>query len=247
MKGHFVMKYILITGATSGIGLETARLFASLGYHLAICGGHNIKNLECTRQELSVSAAEVLSYFGDCGNPDFVESMIKDIKKHFPRLDAVINNAAISHVGLLTDMSIREWDTLIQTNLSSLFYICRLVVPGMVREQAGRIINISSMWGESGASCEVAYSASKGGVNSFTRALAKELAPSHIQVNALAFGTIDTRMNRCFTEEEKAALEDDIPAGRFGTAKEAAQMIKQLLEAPDYLTGQVIRMDGGYL
>lgn len=150
-------------------------------------------------------------------------------------------------MGLLTDMSVLEWDTLIRTNLSSLFYICRLVVPGMVREQSGRIINISSMWGESGASCEVAYSASKGGVNSFTKALAKELAPSHIQVNALAFGTIDTRMNHCFTEEEKAALADDIPAGRFGTTKEAALMVQQLLEAPDYLTGQVIRMDGGYL
>lgn len=241
------MKYILITGATSGIGLETARLFASLGYHLAICGGHNIENLEYTRQELSASAPEVLAYFGDCGNPDFVESMVEDINQHFPRLDAVINNAAISHVGLLTDMSVLEWDTLIRTNLSSLFYICRLVVPGMVREQSGRIINISSMWGESGASCEVAYSASKGGVNSFTKALAKELAPSHIQVNALAFGTIDTRMNDCFTEEEKAALADDIPAGRFGTTKEAALMVQQLLEAPDYLTGQVIRMDGGYL
>lgn len=241
------MKYILITGATSGIGLETARLFASLGYHLAICGGHNLTNLEQAGQELSTYPGQLLTYFGDCGNPDFVESMIQDIYKHFPRLDAVINNAAISYVGLLTDMSVRDWDNLIQTNLSSLFYICRLVVPKMIKKHSGRILNISSMWGECGASCEVAYSASKGGVDSFTKALAKELAPSNIQVNALAFGTIDTRMNDCFTETEKTALADEIPAGRFGTTKEAAQLIRQLLEAPDYLTGQVIRMDGGYL
>jgi 3-oxoacyl-[acyl-carrier protein] reductase len=241
------MKYALITGATSGIGLEAAKLLASSGWNLAICGGHRKENLTRITEELSSYPIRVLSYLGDCGDADFTESMLTDILTHFPRLDAVINNAAISYVGLLTDMSVSEWDELIKTNLSSLFYICRLAIPSMVREKAGRIINISSMWGESGASCEVAYSASKGGVNSFTRALAKELAPSNIQVNAISFGTIDTRMNNCFTDEEKAALADDIPAGRFGTAKEAAQLILQLLEAPDYLTGQVIRMDGGYL
>ena len=241
------MKYILITGATSGIGLETARLFASQGHHLAICGGHHKKNFERTVEELSSYSGQLLSYFGDCKNPVFVQEMVTDILNHFPKLDAVINNAAVSYIGLLTDMTLEEWDHVIGTNLNSLFYICRLVIPSMVHEKAGRIINISSMWGESGASCEVAYSASKGAVNSFTKALAKELAPSNIQVNAISFGTIDTRMNQCFSEEEKTALAEDIPAGRFGTPMEAARLIAQLLEAPDYLTGQVIRMDGGYL
>lgn len=241
------MKYILITGATSGIGLATARLLASKGYHLAICGGHNKENLEKTKQELSAFPICLLSYFGDCKDPVFVNDMIIDILSHFPRLDAVINNAGVSYVGLLTDMSLEEWDNVIGTNLNSLFYICRMVIPGMVRQQSGRILNVSSMWGESGASCEVAYSASKGGVNSFTKALAKELAPSGIQVNAISFGTIATRMNDCFTEEEKNALADEIPAGRFGTVEEAARLIDQLLDAPDYLTGQIIRMDGAYL
>lgn len=241
------MKYILITGATSGIGLAAARLLASKGCHLAICGGHSLERLVKAEQELSSYEGRILTYFGDCGDKEFVFCMMEDIFRHFPRLDAVINNAAISHVGLLTDMSCSQWDELIQTNLSSLFYICRLAVPHMISEKAGKIINISSMWGESGASCEVAYSASKGGVNSFTKALAKELAPSNIQVNAISFGVIDTPMNAFLSPEERKALEEEIPAGRFGRVEEAAAMIEHLLTAPDYLTGQVIRMDGGYL
>ncbi|MDO4555059.1 MAG: SDR family NAD(P)-dependent oxidoreductase [Lachnospiraceae bacterium] len=241
------MKYILITGATSGIGLALAKLLTSKGHQLAICGGHNRKNFDHALKELSKNGAKPLAYFGDCKDPDFDRRMMEDIFLHFPRLDALINNAGRSYVGLLTDMTLEQWDDIIGTNLNSLFYLCRLAVPSMVRQHSGRIINISSMWGQSGASCEVAYSASKGGVDSFTKALAKELAPSGIQVNAVSFGTIDTPMNACFTDEEKAALSEDIPAGRFGTPDEAATLIAQLLEAPDYLTGQVIRMDGGYL
>lgn len=241
------MKYILITGATSGIGLETARILASKGCHLAICGGKNKENLDKTVSELSSFPIQVLSYLGDIKDPAFVKEMMEDVLTHFPHLDAIVNNAGVSHVGLLTDMTLEEWDHVIGTNLSSLFYVCRLAIPGMVKRQKGRIINISSMWGDSGASCEVAYSASKGGVNSFTRALAKELAPSNIQVNAISFGTIATRMNDCFSDEEKSALAEEIPAGRFGTAKEAALLIEHLLHTPDYLTGQVIRMDGAYL
>lgn len=241
------MKYILITGATSGIGLETARLLASKGCHLAICGGHNEENLNRAKKLLSDFPITVLTYLCDLQDPVKVSEMMDDIFVHFPYLDAVINNAGVSHVGLLTDMSLEEWDTVIGTNLSSLFYVCRLAIPSMVKRKKGRIINISSMWGDTGASCEVAYSASKGGVNSFTRALAKELAPSGIQVNAISFGTINTRMNNCFSEEEKAALSEEIPTGRFGSATEAALFIDQLLHSPDYLTGQVIRMDGAYL
>jgi 3-oxoacyl-[acyl-carrier protein] reductase len=132
-------------------------------------------------------------------------------------------------------------------NLDSLFYTCKYALPPMLDKKQGRIINISSVWGNVGASMEVAYSASKGGVNSFTRALAKELAPSNIQVNALACGVIDTQMNACFTPEEKAALIEEIPSDRFGRPEEIASLVMQLASAPDYLTGQIISVDGGWL
>lgn len=162
-------------------------------------------------------------------------------------VDVLVNNAAVSYVGLLTDMSVEKWREVLDTNLSSLFYTCRGVLPGMVRRKEGKIVNISSVWGAVGASMEVAYSASKGGVNSFTRALAKELAPSNIQVNAAAFGVIDTQMNRCFSQEERAALVEEIPADRMGTAAEAARLVGQILHMPDYFTGQVVTMDGGWI
>ena len=159
----------------------------------------------------------------------------------------LVNNAAVSHVGLLTDMTPDQWHRVMDTNLNSLFYICRLVVPQMVRCREGKIVNVSSVWGSVGASMEVAYSASKGGVNAFTKALAKELAPSNIQVNGAAFGVIDTRMNACFSEEEMNQLRQEIPADRLGSVREAAQMISQIIHAPAYLTGQIITMDGGWI
>ena len=147
----------------------------------------------------------------------------------------------------LSDMSDGEWRTILDTNLSSAFYCCREAIPYMVSKKEGKIINISSMWGTSGASCEAAYSASKSGLDGLTRALAKELAPSNIQVNAVAFGVIDTEMNGRLDSAERAALEEEIPAGRFGTVEEAARLVLMLAEAPPYLTGQVIGMDGGFL
>ena len=160
--------------------------------------------------------------------------------------DILINNAGISHVGLLTDMSLEEWNRVLQVNLTSMFCCCKHAIPPMVHEKSGRILNISSVWGNVGASCEVAYSASKGGVNGFTRALAKELGPSGITVNAIACGVIDTRMNRCFSEDERRQISEEIPVGRFGLPQEAASLALSLVNAPDYLTGQVITLDGGW-
>ena len=167
--------------------------------------------------------------------------------KQAGEIHVLVNNAAISYVGLLTDMSIQQWHEVMDTNLNALFYTCRLVIPQMVQRKAGRIINVSSVWGNVGASMEVAYSTAKGGVNSFTKALAKELAPSGIQVNGVAFGVIDTDMNACFTREEMESLREEIPADRIGSAREAGEMIRQMLYLPDYLTGQMIAMDGGWI
>ena len=159
----------------------------------------------------------------------------------------LVNNAGVAHIGLLSDMTPEEWHHIMHTNLDACFYTCKHAIPLMLQNHRGRIINISSVWGNVGASMEVAYSASKGGVNAFTKALAKELAPSNIQVNAVAFGAIDTDMNRIFSTEELSALTEEIPAGRLGTCKEAADFLLQLANAPSYVTGQIMTMDGGWI
>lgn len=150
-------------------------------------------------------------------------------------------------MGLFQDMTPEEWKQILDTNLSSAFYTSKLAVTNMIQQKSGKIINISSVWGNAGASTEAAYSASKGGLNSFTKALAKELAPSNIQVNAIALGMMDTDMNNCFSMEEKASIIEDIPAGRMGNPKEAAELVINLLKSPAYLTGQIITLDGGWL
>ena len=159
--------------------------------------------------------------------------------------DILINNAGISYVGLLQDMSYDEWKNVIDTNLTSVFNLSKMVIPNMVAKKNGRIINVSSMWGNVGASCEVAYSASKGGVNTFTKALAKELAPSKISVNAIAFGAVDTRMNAFLSYEERELLTEEIPAGRFLAPQEAADIIYSVAMMNNYVTGQIITADGG--
>ena len=180
---------------------------------------------------------------GDMGNPSDVEKLFENIQE----LDVLVNNAGISYVGLLHEMSLEDWQKTMNTNLNSVFYTSRLAIPLMLQKHSGRIINISSVWGNVGASMEVAYSASKGGINSFTKALAKELAPSQIAVNAIACGVIDTDMNRCFSPEDMDSLRQEIPADRIGQASEVAQTVSMLLHAPDYLTGQVITIDGGWI
>lgn len=245
--GFFMKKNVFISGASHGIGRAAALCFAKEGYSLII----NCKNSKRELLELEESLKQTYhidctSYVGDIGDSAFVHEMFQDISKTFGGIDILINNAGISYLGLLGDMSNEEWSGVMSTNLNSVFYCSREVIPYMLSKKCGRIINVSSVWGNVGASMEVAYSTAKGGVNSFTRALAKELAPSNIQVNAVAFGTIDTRMNVCFSEEERRMLEDEIPQGRFGTPEEAAQFIFQISTAPEYLTGQVMTFDGGW-
>ena len=235
---------ILITGASRGIGRAIAYATAPHFDRMIItCKNSSDKLLDLAQELTNDYAIECLTYIGDMGDYSFVESIFAGLN----RIDAVINNAGISHVGLLSDMTPDEWNHVLNTNLNSVFYTSKLAIPLMLHRKEGRIINISSIWGNVGASMEVAYSASKGGVNSFTKALAKELAPSNIQVNALACGVIDTDMNHCFTKEERESIINDIPTDRMGTADEAAQAVMMLLHAPAYLTGQIVTMDGGYL
>lgn len=243
-----IPKTVLITGASRGIGAAIARKFAKEGYQLVLNCNTSKDSLYALAQELKETYhAQVLCCIGDVSQYDFVASMFDQIQHTFHKLDVLINNAGISYIGLLSDMSITQWNTLINTNLTSVFSCSKLAVPMMVSQKSGKIINISSVWGISGASCEVAYSASKGGINAFTKALAKELALSNIQVNAIACGVIDTSMNACFSSEEKESLMEEIPAGRFGKPEEIAQVAYTLAQGISYLTGQIITIDGGFL
>lgn len=241
------MKVAVVTGASRGIGEAIARKLASNGFSLSICCNNSADKLYALADELREAySTTILTHVGNIADADFVKSMINDTLKEFGHIDVLVNNAGRAYIGLLSDMRISEWDDLLQTNLSSVFYTCKNVIPNMVHNKSGHIINISSVWGNVGASMEVAYSATKGGINSLTKALAKELAPSGIAVNAIACGVIDTQMNNQLNDEEKNDLADEIPAGRFGTPNEVADCVYSLINSSNYLTGQIITLDGGW-
>jgi len=241
-------KTALITGASRGIGKAIALELAAAGYHLMLTCHKNKDLLEEVKNHITLKyPVTCLTHPCDIGDPNEVIQMYQKYNDHFQNLSVIINNAGISHVGLFTDMEPTQWQTILDTNLSSVFYVCRYGVPLMLQKKTGKIINISSVWGISGASCEVAYSATKGGVNTFTKALAKELAPSNIQVNAIACGAIETDMNDWLSDKELHGLVEDIPAGRLGKTAEVAALVLSLVSGNDYLTGQVIPFDGGWI
>lgn len=241
-------KNVLITGASRGIGRSTAILFAQNGYHVFLNCNKSVEELKQVQEEIEKHHPKAVTLVpGNVGNPSDVRSIFGEIYSHCDSLDVLINNAGIAHIGLLMDLTDEEWQQIIDTNLSSVFYCCREAVPKMVSKKSGRIINISSMWGTVGASCEAAYSASKSGIHGLTRALAKELAPSGISVNAIACGVIDTVMNAQLDEAERQSLAEEIPAGRFCRPQEIAEVIWQTVNTPAYMTGQIIGVDGGYI
>ena len=244
MKQHTA----LITGASRGIGAAIAEKFAAEGWNLALTCIHSKEKLETLADKLRTSfGVTCLTFAGDMGNEADVQNCFEQIAKRFGGVDALINNAGISRVGLFSDLSLDVWEHIMRTNSTSVFLCTRQALPHMLKQKSGSIINISSVWGCVGASCETAYSASKGAVNALTMALAKELAPSHIAVNAIACGVIDTDMNACFTEEERSDLAEEIPAGRFGQPEEVAELAFSLACQTPYLTGQIIRLDGGWI
>lgn len=238
---------VLITGASRGIGRAIATRFAQEGHPVVINCSKSEEALVTLKNELeSTYHVPVLASVGNVGDYSYIEELFQKIHEEFEGIDILVNNAGISHIGLLTDMTPDEWQRIMSINLNSIFYTSKFAIPHMLSKQSGKIINISSVWGNVGASCEVAYSASKGGMNSFTKALAKELAPSNIQVNAIACGCIDTAMNQCFSLEERKSLEEEIPAGRFGSPEEVANLAYLLASDCNYLTGQIITLDGGW-
>ena len=237
-----------VSGASRGIGRAIATALAREGYHLSLTCEKNSDLLEELAEDLRKTYhIQVLTFTGDMADYDFVQKAAEKTLTQFGQIDVVINNAGISYLGLLHEMTVDAWNRVLSVNLSSCFYTAKCFCPSMIAHQRGHILSVSSMWGTVGASCEVAYSASKGGVHAFTRALAKELAPSGIAVNAIACGVIDTQMNDFLSDEERQALNESIPAGRFAQSSEVADAVIHLLQSPSYLTGQIIGIDGGYL
>lgn len=236
---------ILITGASKGIGRAVAIEFAKNKHNIIICAKSDLKGLKKTKQLIENEDVSCYTDLCDVTNEDSVKDFISDSAKTIGQTDILINNAGISYIGLLQDMSFEDWNKVLSTNLTSAFLMSKYVIPEMLKKQSGHIINISSVWGNIGASMEVAYSASKGGINSFTKALAKELAPSNISVNAISPGFIDTDMNTVFEKDELDAIFEEIPMGRAGKPSEVAKLIYKIVMS-DYITGQIITIDGGW-
>ncbi len=241
-------KCAVITGASRGIGAATAEKFASEGWNLALSCLNSSEALEALAFRLHEAyQVTCLTHTGDMGEEDSVLEFFSKISNILGNPDVLINNAGISWIGPFGDLALSQWEHILRTNVTSVFLCTKAALPFMLRRKAGSIINISSVWGCVGASCETVYSASKGAVNALTRALAKELAPSGIAVNAVACGAMDTDMNACFTEEERKEIASEIPAGRLGLPEEAAKLIYALAQQSPYLTGQILRLDGGWI
>lgn len=238
---------VFVTGSSRGIGKAIAIKYAKEGFDVIINCIHREDDLLRTKEEIEHFHVSCLAFVGDVGNYKVAEELYFLAKEQFGFIDVLVNNAGISYVGLFTDMQPQDWNQVITTNLTSVFNCCSLFVPDMISHKYGKIINISSVWGSVGASCEVAYSATKGGMNAFTKSLAKELAPSNIQVNAIACGAIDTEMNQFLNEEDRASLIGEIPANRLGRIEEVADFVYQLTNGSDYLNGQVIHLDGAWI
>ena len=240
-------KNIIITGASRGIGRAIALEAISRGYNISVSCIKNSALLGNLVSQAEKHNLKCHTFTGDMGDFNTAHSFISESVRALGSPSALINNAGISHIGLLQDMTESEWSHVINTNIGSVFNCCNAAIPEMLKVKNGHIINISSMWGIVGASCEVAYSASKGAVNSFTKALAKELAPSNISVNAVSCGVIDTDMNKCFSSDDMNSLIEEIPAGRIGQPTDIARVVCDLIESPTYLTGEIISVTGGFI
>lgn len=242
------MKTAVITGASGGIGRAAAISLAEAGMNLALHYNKNEAEALSLRDELISSGTNAEIFKADITRRDEVDAMFSAIEKRFGGAGILVNNAGISQQKMFCDITEEEWDGMFAVHMKGAYFCAQAALPFMVHEKWGRIINISSMWGSVGASCEVHYSAAKAAQLGFTKALAKELAPSGITVNAITPGVIDTKMNRCFPEEILKELADETPAGRLGTPMEVAAAIKFLAsEEAAFITGQVLGISGGFV
>ena len=239
------MKTVLVTGSSRGIGYATSELFSAAGYNVVLNCLNNTDLMETAVNKFKTINPNVIGIACNVSKYEECKAMFSEINQTFGDVDILVNNAGISNFGLFGLTPVCEWHNIIETNLYSVMNCSHIAIEKMVENKNGRILNISSVWGNAGASCEVAYSASKAAVNGFTKALAKELAPSGVQVNAIACGAVDTDMNKRLTMEEKKDFEKSIPIGRFCSAVEIARLVFSICtESTMCLTGQIITVDG---
>ena len=241
-------KTVIITGASKGIGAATAILFSRKGYNVVLGYNQSLQSVKLLSSSLTGQGYSVLPIKVDVSNKLETEYLISETVNKFGSVDVLINNAGISISGAINDLDIHDSDRIFDVNLKGVYNCCKSVADQMVKQKSGKIINISSMWGQVGASCEVAYSAAKAGVIGLTKALAKELAPSGISVNAIAPGLSDTTMNSNLTIEDIDSFVKNVPLGRIGAPDDvAAAALFLASDDADYITGQVLGVNGGYV
>ncbi|AYD39895.1 SDR family oxidoreductase [Clostridium fermenticellae] len=243
---NLIGKVAVVTGASRGIGRATAIALAKNGASVLVNYRENEEAAEETLKSIKEIGAYGIIFKADVSDFKESEKLIKQAVDKFGKIDILVNNAGISNVGLFIDMNETDWNKMIDINLKGTINCSHNAIKYMIPKKSGSIINISSMWGDIGASCEVIYSSTKGAINLFTKSLAKELAPSNIRINAVAPGVIDTDMNKWLSEDEKHELEEEIPVGKFGTVNDIANTVLFLSKnSSKYITGQIIRVDGG--
>ena len=237
------MKTLLVTGGSRGIGAAIVRLFSSSGYKVAF----TYKNSETEAKNLAEECG-ALPICADSASEDDIRRAVIEAQSKLGEIDCLINNAAISSFSLFTDISLEDWNKMIGINLTAPFLYSREVLRSMISRKCGRIINISSVWGLVGSSCEVHYSTCKAGLIGMTKALAKEVGPSGITVNAIAPGVINTEMNRALSDEDLSALKEETPLMRIGEAEEVASLALYLAsDKASFITGEVLNISGGFV
>lgn len=239
------MKTVLITGGARGIGKAIALAFAKNGYNVGINYNTSYEKAMQLKNDLLSLGVDAEMFKADVSNKEEAQKLADSFIKRFGHIDVLVNNAGVSLVKPLNDVELDEWDNIISTNLSSAFYVTKPLLPYFIKNKCGSIINIASIWGECGASCEVAYSASKAGLIGYTKALAKELGASGIRVNAISPGFIETDMNKCFSDQEKNDFKNNVALMRLGNTSDVSGVVLFLAsDEASYLTGQNIVVDG---
>lgn len=243
---NIVNKVVVVTGGSRGIGAEIVKKLARDNYRVILNYNKSENEAKKVKEDLQKNNINIEIFKADVSKREEVKELIDFVINKFGKIDVLINNAGISQTKLFTDLTDEDWNNMIQTNLTSVFYCTQEAIKNMISRKEGLIINISSIWGVTGSSCEVHYSVAKAGIDGMTKALAKEVGPSNIRVNSIAPGIIDTDMNKAYTDEEIKDIIEDIPLNKIGRKVDIARCVEWLIE-DEYTTGQVISINGGWL